>query len=395
MCVKVGLPTKAHPCIMATMQTRFISTDEELIALKEDWNRLTASRPETDMPFYSWDWFYHSWLHFDKPDGQELCIVTVNEGEQLVGVLPLVCGARKSSGMTYKVLCFNSVGLMPRNTIYTDARQDQEPVFCAVWNHLFENRPVWDMIELANIPDSSLFHRFVLEGRHAAKYALIQDQGLIASYIELTGTLDDYLNSLHKGARKDLRKHVKHFDESGASHSVRFFEKPDEMLEGLQHLETVHKNSWKGSSGNPLHPRFYQEVTPILAEQGEAKVAIAFLDDVPIGAAYMLCKSGVYYGCIRDYDQKYKEYAPGILLLDYQLEHLLKEGGKIFDFCGTGSDHKEKFGTGHHNHSIFQIFHSGWKSRFVYSSKTFLLPMLRKILRKPADSDFVSCRNEL
>ena len=377
------------------MQTRFISTDEELIALKEDWNRLVVARPETDMPFYSWDWFYRLWLHFAKPEGHELFIVAMYEENQLVGILPLVRCLRKSSGVAYRILHFCAVGLMPRNTFYTDARQDQEPIFRAAWNHLFEHRSTWDMLELANIPDSNPFHRFVLDGKHDTKYALIQNQGFIASYIELTGTLEDYLNSLHKGARKDLRKHVKHFDESGSSRCVRFFEKPDEMLEGLQHLETVHNNSWKGSLGNPLHPEFYQEVTPILAGQGEAKVAIAFLDDVPIGAAYMLCKNGIYYGCIRDYDQKYRDNAPGILLLHYQLEHLLNEGGRIFDFCGTGSDHKEKFGTGHHNHSIFQIFHSGWKSRFIYSSKTFFLPMLRKILRKPADGDLVSCRNEL
>ena len=375
---------------MVTMQTRFISTDKELIALKEDWDRLTASRPETDMPFYSWDWFYRSWLHFGKPEGQELFVVAVYDGDQLVGILPLVRGSRKSSGLTYRILCVCNVGMMPRNTFYTDARQDQDAIFRAAWNHLFENRQVWDMLELANIPDTNPFHRFVLEGKHDTKYALIQDQGFIAPYIELTGTLDDYLNSLHKGARKDIRKHVKHFDESGTSHSIRFYEKPDDVLEGVKHLETVHSNSWKGMYTNLNYPQFYQEVTPILEERGEVKIAIVFLDDIPIGAAYMLCKNGVYYGCIRDYDQKYKEYAPGILLLDYQLEHLLKEGGKIFDFCGTGSEHKEKFGTGHHNHSIFQIFHSGWKSRFVYSSKTFLLPLLRKILRKPADGDFIT-----
>jgi CelD/BcsL family acetyltransferase involved in cellulose biosynthesis len=371
------------------MQIRFITTEGELTALKENWDRLVTSRPETDMPFYSWDWFYHSWIHFGKPAGQELFIVAVHDGDKPIGVLPLVRGSRKSSGIPYRILCFCNVGMMPRNTFYTDAHDNQEAVFRAAWNHLFANRSHWDMLELANVPDTCPFHRFVLESEHAKGYALIQNQGFIAPYIELTGTLEDYLASLSKGTRKDLRKHVKHFEETGASHVVRFYEKPEEIAEGLQNLEIVHNNSWKGSYASPHFSQFYQEITPILAARDEVKIAIALLDDVPIGGAYMLCKNGSYYGCIRDYDQKYKEYAPGILLLDFQLEHLLQEGGKIFDFCGQTYDHKEKFGTGHHNHSTFQICHSGFKSRMVYSAKTFWLPLFRKILRKPSDGDFL------
>jgi hypothetical protein len=107
------------------MQIRFIMTDQELIALKEDWNRLVVARPETDMPFYTWDWFYHSWLHFGQPSGQELFVVSVHENEQLAGILPLVRERRKSSGMNYRILCFCNVGMTPRNTVYIDATQDQ------------------------------------------------------------------------------------------------------------------------------------------------------------------------------------------------------------------------------------------------------------------------------
>jgi CelD/BcsL family acetyltransferase involved in cellulose biosynthesis len=374
------------------MVPMFITTEEELVALRPDWERFVKSSPETDMPFYSWDWFYRSWVHFEKPRGFGLSVLGVREGEKTVGILPLLNVKRTMRFGSHRKLRFNSGGMMPRNTMYTDSQYDQETVFRAAWEQLFNNRSTWDILELANVPNTSPFHHFVLDGEHTKGYSLIQNQGFNAPYIELTGTLDDYLNSLGKGARKDIRKHVKHFDESNVSHSVRFYEKPDEMEEGLQHLNTVHSNSWKGAYTDPNYPQFYQEITPVLAEREEVKIAIVFLDNVPIGGAYMLCKNGAYYGCIRDYDQKYKEHAPGILLLDYQLEHLLKEGGKIFDFCGTTYDHKEKFGTGHHNHSTFQIFHSGLKSRLIFSAKTFWLPLLHKIQRKPNDMDIICAK---
>ena len=282
--------------------------------------------------------------------------------------------------------------MMPRNTMYTDSNRDQEAVYRAAWNHLFDHRSLWDMLELANVPETSLFHRFILEGEHRPGYSLIQNRGFVAPLIKLPGSLEDYLNSVSKGTRKDIRKHVKFFNTFANSHLVRFFEKPDEIEEGLMHLETVHNNSWKGPYVNQHYPQFYQEVTPILSEKNEVKIGIIYLENVPIGGAYMLCKNGTYYGCIRDYDQKYREYAPGVLLLYYQLELLLREGGNTFDFCGTSYGHKEKFGTGHLHHSTFQIFHLGLKSRLIYWAKTFLLPLLRRIMRKSVDGNFIAMR---
>ena len=361
------------------MQTRFVTTDQGLVALKEDWDRLVAARPETEMPFYSWDWFYHSWLHFGKPVGMELFVVSVHESDQLVGILPLVRERRKSSGVGNRVLSFCNTGITPRNDMFTDPRQDQEVVFRATWDHLFEHRSAWDMLEFANVLDSSPFHPFILKGKHRRGYALIQNQGRISPFAELPGTLEDHINSLSKETRKTHRKRVRHFNVAGTSRQIRFFEKPEEIDEGLKYLETVHNNSWKGPYRNQHYPLFYQEVTPILAERGEVKIAIAFLDDVPISGGYMLSKNGTYYGCITDYDQKYQEYSPGILLLNYQLEHLLKERGRIFDFCGADQAYKKHYATGHQNHSNFEIFHSGFKSRMIYLAKKRLLPLVRKL----------------
>ena len=361
------------------MQTRFITTEQELVALKEDWDRLVVTRPETDTPFYTWDWFYHSWLHFGKSSGQELFIVAVHESNQLVGILPLVRERRKSLGVDYRILCFCNTGVTPRNTFYTDSCQDQETVFRAAWDHLFEHRSVWDMLEFVNILDSSPFHPFVLKGQHGREYARIQNQGRISPFAELTGTLEDYVNSLGKETSKTLRKRIRHFNVAGNSREVRFFEKPEEIDEGLKCLETVHNNSWKGPYSTQHYPLFFQEITPILAERGEVKISIIFLDDVPISGGYMLSKNGTYYGCGTDYDQKYQKYSAGILLLYYQLEHLLKEKGKISDFCGMNYAYKKHYATGYQSHSNFEIFHSGFKSRMICLAKKRLLPLLRKL----------------
>ena len=372
------------------MQTRFITTDVELIALKEDWDRLVVARPETDMPFYSWDWFYRLWLHFAKPHGQELFVVAVYEENQLVGILPLVRGGRKSSGIAYRILRFCAVGMMPRNTFYTDARQDQEAIFRTAWNHLFDNRPVWDMLELANVPDSSPFHRFVLEGQHDTKYALIQNAGLSSPFLKLTGSVDDYLASIDKKVRYNIKRYVKLFETNTKQHEVRYFQHPHETEEALRLASEVAEASWKDKTKDSSYFRFFQDALPELFGQHEAIVLIILLENIPIAASFRLSRNGIFYGFGTDYNQEYKEHAPGVLMFYYLLHHIVEQGGHAFDFCGGDYNYKKQYTNVVQNHSTFQIFHSGWKSRFVYSAKTFWLPLLRKILRKPAPKDFIA-----
>ena len=376
-----------------TMQTRFITTDEELITLKEDWDRLVTSRPETDMPFYSWDWFYRSWIHFGKPEGRKLFVVAVYESERLVGILPLVSGERKSSGIAYRILCFCNTGMMPRNTMYTDSRQNQEAVFRAAWKHLFEHRSLWDMLEFANVIDSSPFHRFVLEGEHDAGFAMIQTQGLTSPFLELSDSVEDYLAGIDKKVRYNIKRYVKLFETNDKQHTVRVFQHPHESEEALRLAGEVKEASWKGGTRDAPFFRFFNDALPVLFANREALIQIILLENVPIAASFRLTRNGVFYGFGTDYKQEYKEHSPGVLLFYYLLHHIIEHGGHAFDFCGGDYNYKKQYTDIVQNHSSFQIFHSGMKSRFVYWSKTFLLPLIRKILRKPADGDFISKRS--
>ena len=374
------------------MQTRFITTDEALLVLKEDWNHLVTSRPETDMPFYSWDWFYRSWIHFGKPAGQELFIVAVYESEQLVGILPLVRSRIKSSGVAYRIFRFCAAGMMPRNTMYTDARQDQDTIFRAAWNHLFDNQPVWDMLEFANVPDSSPFHRFVLGRQDDTKYALIQNVGLSAPFVALEGlTYDEYFSKHgNKDARRRFQRVSEKYEKENKRWEVRLYENEGNIQIGIDLALDVRQESWKGAFEREENILFYRELFAEFSLKKEVIVSVLLLEDKPIAAQFLTGRDGRYYLHTNDYHTGFREDSPGICLLHLMLMEAFSREWKIFDF--TGSDYKYKTAscTGLQNHSTFQIFHSGLKSRFVYSGKTFWLPLFRKILRKPTPKDFVT-----
>jgi len=378
------------------MQTRLIRSEEELLPLKDSWNALIKNRPENDVPFFSWDWFYHSWRHFGEPEGREPAVVVAEDGDRLLGVLPLVRGKRKSSGISYRTLEFCNIGMMPRNTAYVAPDAEPDAVFSALRDRLFLERKYWDILELANVLDTTPFHRFWLDpDSRKPSCSLIQTQGFLSTFIRLQegATLDDYLATLGSSTRKDVRKHLRNFDNRGESGRVRFFESPEEIGEGLELLFEVHRNSWKGEYVNRHYPAFYRDVTPVLAERGEVSIAVAFLDGTPISAGYVLFNPTTCFTCINDYDTRYRDVAPGMVLFLRELEHVFRSGRTHYDFCGTIYEYKERLAGNKTNHSTFQIFHGGWKSRFLFSMKTKWLPLLRKILRKPQPNDLISIVN--
>jgi len=365
------------------MNTRIITTEQELLAVKDDWDNLVQSNPETDMPFFSWDWFYHSWIHFGKPAGQELFVVVVYEGDKLIGILPLVLGTQKLRGIACRILCFCNSGMMPRNNAFYNPQYDRDTTFNVIMRRIFEQSKRWDMIRLGNIPETAAFHAFLL-GKHDIPYTMIQTKGLISPYIELSGSMENYLKTLDKKVRYNIKRYVKLFESNPSKPVIRFFQKPEEITQALSAGLEVRRNSWKGLSDNTRFFAFWNAILPELCKKKEALLLAVFLNDRPIGVCYRLCRKGIYYGFGTDYHRDYKKDSPGTLMFYYFLQYITENGGTGFDFCGGDYDYKTQYTSLVHAHSTFQIFHTGWKSRLIYWVKTVLLLFCRKMFHKGA-----------
>jgi CelD/BcsL family acetyltransferase involved in cellulose biosynthesis len=208
------------------------------------------------------------------------------------------------------------------------------------------------------------------------------------------GTFADYLASLASATRKDIQRHLKRFKDFGDAKQVRFFEKPEEIAEGLELLLEVHRHSWKGEFVNPHYPEFYRDITPILCQRGEAFIAVALLEGKPISAGYVLTNGDTYFSLINDHDSQHRDLAPGTMLFVYEMDRLIESGHNRFDFCGTTYEYKERLANQRTEHSTFQIFHGGRKSRFLFVAKAKWLPTLRKILGKPQPQDVIEIADE-
>ncbi|MDR2755068.1 MAG: GNAT family N-acetyltransferase [Planctomycetaceae bacterium] len=372
------------------MNTRLITTEEELISCKDSWNHLVRENSETNVPFFSWDWFYRAWLHFGKPARQQLAVVIVEDGDQLVGLLPLVFGSKKSTGITYRTLGFCNVGIIPRNTAYWLPDRNTDSVFQAITHQIFSVKQKWDVLELTNIPQETLFHNHWLK-EHSG-IAVIQTKGLSSPFAQFEGlTYDQYFSKYgNKDARRRFKRNTERFAAENKRWEMTIFESVNDIQQGIDSALTVRKESWKGAFSNDAYIRFYRELFDELAHRHEVLIPILMLDDIPIAAEFITGCNDCYFLHTNDYDSRFRETSPGICLLHNVLITAFERHWKMFDFTGDDYDYKKDSNTGIRYHSTFQIFHTGFKSRFVYSAKTFWLPFIRKVLGKSEPDDFIA-----
>lgn len=138
------------------MKTEILTTVDQFHGLREEWNAL-AGRVRSPEIFYRWEWSWFYYRHFR--DAAPLFLVTVREGDRLVGLAPLCLTSRVSLGRHVRVL-ETIVGNMAdyRNLLLDDETNRWRTLQCIV-QALDEHKDDWDVIELRQMPsqDGAIF----------------------------------------------------------------------------------------------------------------------------------------------------------------------------------------------------------------------------------------------
>ena len=90
------------------------------------------------------------------------------------------------------------------------------------------------------------------------------------------------------------------------------------------------------------------------------------------------------------HDEKYKEHAPGHLIIAEILSDCAKRGFRDVELSGHTSEYKERWTSGFRPHTYWFIYRRGILGRLLYLAKTCVKPMIaraastvRKALQRP------------
>ncbi len=323
------------------MRVEIYTETEGFTILAREWNEL-LTRSASDTLFLTWEWQTTWWSCLGQGD---LFLIAVRDDEhRLTGLAPLY---RVESEKGERQLAV--VGCVEVSD-YLDliaAVGHEEALYTAVLDFLeSETTPAWDVAIMCNIPgDSPTFSlmKTMAEERGYQTWLGVQD---VCPVIPLPATWDEYLASLDKKQRHEIRRKARRAERQARVHWYVVGEEHELAPEVEAFIELHQKSSAdKDDFMDEQMKDFFRALCRTMAQRGWLQLSFIELNGQK--AASILCfdygHDILVYNSGYDPDS-YAHLSPGIVLLSYCIEHAIKLGRAHFDFLRGDEEYKYRFG---------------------------------------------------
>lgn len=296
---------------VAAVEVQVATSLEALEEHADAWDRLALGSHE-HLPMLSHAWVA-SFFETQMTDRPWRCLFAY-QGDELVGVVPvirspgpvrprLLAPAGWHSPFAYPLLAPQFAAAALR--ALTDELSALDPGLWMRFSNVRESSPLLDALSVLQ-PDMRVLRPWTVEGY----------QGLL---VDTSGSFDDFQALLSRNFKKTLRRQR---NRARRDHRVDFDfisggEAAPELLEDFMRLEA---SGWKGREGtaiacDPARVAFFRSVCRRLARRGWLEWQLAKFDGTVVAADLSLRFSRSLVSCWIAYDERFREYSPGNLLL--------------------------------------------------------------------------------
>lgn len=322
------------------------------VDLEKEWNGLLA-QSITHVPFLRFEYLYNWWQTRgggEWPSDARLVIITAHEDGRLLGIAPLFHSQHDGK---FALLFLGSIEISD----YLDfiVRPNDLAAFIAgLLTFLKTNSdiPQWDTLDLYNLLDSSPSLEQLQQSVTALGWSFTSVATNHAPVINLPGDWEEYLASLDKKQRHELRRKIRRLEEAEVSLKWYVVEDENTLDEEIDQFLAL-------MAQDPEKEAFLTEEM-VTAMSGTIKTAffqgylqLVFIEIDGIKAAAYLNFDYDHHLWIYNsgLNRDFYSYSPGWVLLGYLLRWANENGRSNFDFMRGDEDYKYRFGA---------------KDRFVY-----------------------------
>ena len=296
------------------------------------WAELLPRSPGATV-FHTLRWQEAWWRHFG--DGAALRLLSLRDAD-FQAVAPLM--------ERHRVLSFlGGTDLVDYHDFITSEQPGQR-FFDALMSHLDADGEA-DAVELLSIPDGSA----TLDGLPAAArsvgWSVEVETEDVAPRLALPRTWDEYMASLSRKNRHELRRKLRRLEGAGR---VCFVEVAGAaaIAEGLDDFAALVRKSSpeKAAFLTPERERFIRAVAVALAEDDAARLSFLELDQERVAASlsFIHGKDRLLYNS--GYDPRYRHLAVGLLAHALNIRRSIDQGLRLYDFMRGGEPYKYHLG---------------------------------------------------
>ena len=301
-------------------------------AIEREWEEILP-RSITNTIFVTPWWQKTWWKHFGA--GQELCLFTVTDGAESLGIAPLMLenGTLSFVGGT-DLFDYHDFLVLPGS----EAR-----FYELLYEHLLTLD--WRRLELTSIPQGSptLGILPALAERSGATVESAEED--VAPFVDLAGTWDGYLAGLRKKDRHELRRKMRRLDAADGARQYTC-EDPETIPDGMQDFFRLHRASSaeKNAFMTPERERFFLDVAVELASQDRFKLYFLEVDGVRVASCICFDYDNSYLLYNSGYEPSYASLSVGLINKALCIQEAIEKGKRSFEFLRGSERYKYNLG---------------------------------------------------
>ncbi len=372
--------------ICSIMTARVERGGVELVdQIAAEWRRLCDESGDEEV-FYRPEWAQAYLRAFDQ--NAEVIVISAWSDERLRGVLPLVRSRVNMSGLPAIQLKVPANVHSLRASLTVCPGAEGAAALKLLWRAL-ARLPRWDVLDVDNVVEGNALDR-LREVARASGCPTARKRASQTLYLPIgqaSGNQPPWLAGTRPKFRSHLRRARKQLEEQGTL-ALRHFATAD--AEALERFYELEASGWKGAEGtaiqcDPRTRQFYDSVAQAAARDGYLSLDFLELNGKAIAAHFGFNLRGRYFLAKAGYDESFRRYGPGQLLVNEVLGETPQRGLREFDFVGPATWDESRWASLRRtNHRIF-IFHPGWYGRLLYHLRISARDTARKLVGKQED----------
>jgi CelD/BcsL family acetyltransferase involved in cellulose biosynthesis len=323
----------------------------------DDWRELCLESID-DQPFYHPEWIAAHIRAF-TPKANVLLLMVTCEG-RLHLVLPLLEERALFYGLPVRRLRAPVNGHTCRFDAVRSPGPEGDLALQVLWEYL-KTLPTWDLLEVPYMPIGGTLSALAL----AAEADDFQTAQLPMSPNPYVPIPPDSQSLCQLPVNKKLRSQLRGIRNALAKKGQLRLQRVDAANSAiLQRFYELESAGWKGADGTAIAytengPQFYNEISNWAESLGCLCIYTLELDDQLLAAHFGLSYRGRYFSPKVAYNENFKPWAPGHLIVDEILRDCVARQVHEYDITGQNDDWKAKWTSNSRPQCIQYIFRKG------------------------------------
>jgi len=366
---------------------------EMVRALMPAWRALCDEAGDNEI-FYRPEWT-EAYLSAFAPQAK-VTLISAWSVLRLRGVLPLVRERAWVSGLPAVRLSVPANVHCLRVGLTVSPGEEGEAALRAMWQAVKE-LPRWNVFDVSNVVEGNGIDRLAAlaraDGFPVARKRTSQTLFLpiVAPIVAPSSAKAEAQPPWLAGTRPKFRSHLRRarrqLEEQGKLALQHYGTADPAPLERFYQLEA---SGWKGAEGtaiqcDPRTRKFYDAVAQAAAQQGYFSLDFLELDGKPIAAHFGFNFRGRYFLAKAGYDESYRRYVPGQLLVNEILSQTPQRGLHEFDFVGPATWDESRWAQARRTSYRVFIFRNNWCGALLHAVRISARDAVRRLLHRQQD----------